>query len=162
VGVLEVVLRSLTTKFRELAPWTHAGDLSAGQWERYLDVAREVQRADPSEVERAIAEFLRERSGFGAAEDETRIFLLLRVVFDLPESVPAEQRHAFAGWVNWPPPGPDGKITLSWPITWRTGRPVIVAPYEGSEGESYAGVEEYRYLLAHFPFRDLPDHAPPA
>jgi hypothetical protein len=154
VAVLEVV--QLTASLRALAPWTHAPDLPAGEWDRYIATARDVQRADPPAVEEAIAEFLGERAGFEGAEDETRVFLLLRLVFDLPERAPADQREAYAGWVNWPPPADDGTVSLSWPIAWRDGRPALVAPYEGAEGESYAGVEEYRRLRERYPYRDLP------
>jgi hypothetical protein len=148
VAVLEVVLSAL-------APWPSAGDLSTEQWERYIEAARELQQADPGDTERTIAEFVGRRSGFDAAEDETRVFLLLRVVFDLPERAPADERRAYAGWVNWPPPDADGNVNLSWPITWETGRPALIAPYEGSEGESYAAPEEYRYLRTNFRFRAL-------
>jgi hypothetical protein len=144
---------SLTAAFRTLAPWTQADDLSSAEWDRYLSVAGEVARADPADVEPALAEFLGERSGFEAAEDETRLFLLLRVVFDLPEQAPESERRSFKGWVNWPPPDADGNVSLSWPITWDAGRPTLVAPYEGSEGRPYNAVGEYRHFLERFPFR---------
>jgi len=155
VAVLEVVLSSLTAAFRTLAPWTAADELSSAEWDRYVAVAGEVERADPTDVERALDEFLGERSGFDAAEDETRVFLLLRVVFDLPEKAAASERRPFKGWVNWPPPDPTGNVSLSWPVTWDEGRPALVAPYEGSEGRPYAAVAEYRHFLESYPFRRL-------
>ncbi len=134
MAIAEAVLASL-------APWPSAGDLSREQWQRYIEAARELQQTDPADAESAIGHFVTRRSGLEAAEDETRIFLLLRVVFDLPERAPADERRAYAGWVNWPAPDDEGNVSLSWPIAWDTGRPALVAHYEGSEGESYAAPE---------------------
>jgi hypothetical protein len=156
VAILEVVLSSLATAFRTLAPWSAAADdLSSAEWDRYVAVAGEVERADPAEVDNALDELLGDGSGFEAEDDETRLFLLLRVVFDLPETARESERRSFKGWVNWPPPDANGNVSLSWPITWEAGRPALVSPYEGSEGRPYAAVAEYRHFLASYPFRAL-------
>lgn len=149
-------MTSLVEAFATLAPWPADGDLSPQEWDRYCAVAAAVQGAEPDDVERALADFLDRRKGFEGAADETRLFLLMRVVFDLPETAPAEQRRSFKGWVNWPPPAPDGTVSLAWPLTWAGGRPALVDPYEGSEGGRYAAVEEHRHLRDRFPFRALP------
>lgn len=149
----------LVDAFGELTPWTAAPALSPAQRDRYVAVAAAVQRHEPAAVERAIGDFLSRRSGPGNSEDETRIFLLLRVVFELPEHVPADERASFKGWVNWPAPAPDGTVSLAWPIAWAADGPVVVAPYEGFEGPEYAAVEEYRHLLERHPLRALPDSA---
>ncbi len=152
---------SLSEAIAELAPWTHAGDLPGAEWRRYIDTGGQVQRAAPDEVEHAIAGVLGDSSGPDATEDETRVFLLLRVVFDLPERAPVQERDSFKGWVNWPAPAPDGTVSLAWPLHWDQDGPHLVAPYEGFEGPEYAAVEEYRHLLARFPFRPLPHAAGP-
>jgi hypothetical protein len=112
-----------------------------------------VQDADPADVDRALEAFLARASGFEGAEDETRLFLLMRVVFDLPEQAPEEERRSYKGWVNWPPPGADGTVSLAWPLTFAAGDPALVDPYEGSEGPRYAAVSEYRHLLERYGFR---------
>ena len=152
-----LVLSALTGRFRALAPWPAEGDLPPDEWERYVATAAEVQRAEPREVEEAFDEFLRERSGLEAARDETRLFLLQRVVFDLPETAPEGERRPFKGWVNWPPPDADGNVSIGWPIAWRDGRPELLAPYVGSEGRPYKAVAEYRHFLERYPLRALPD-----
>lgn len=152
-----LVLSTLTGRFRALAPWPAEGDLPPDEWERYVATAAEVQRAESPEVEEAFDEFLRERSGLEAARDETRLFLLQRVVFDLPETAPEGERRPFKGWVNWPPPDADGNVSISWPIAWRDGRPALLAPYVGSEGRPYKAVAEYRHFLERYSLRALPD-----
>lgn len=145
----------LLAAFRALPPWRYDRGFSAEDWERYAYAARLVQNSEPDRVEDALRRFLDEADGFTGAENETRLFLLLRFVFDLPESAPSEQRRTFKGWVNWPAPDAEGNVNLSWPVSWRTGEPTLISRFEGSEGPRYAAVEEYRHLLGHFPFRDL-------
>jgi hypothetical protein len=146
-------VRSLLAAFRALAPWPSDRDLSAEEWGRYADAARLVQAADPAEVERALVRFLDEASADAGNDNESRLFLLTRFVFELPERAPSAERRVFKGWVNWPEPDGEGNVNLSWPVGWRDGRPFLLARYEGSDGPRYAAVEEYRDLLSRFPFR---------
>jgi hypothetical protein len=149
----------LVDAFGTLAPWPPDGDLSPEQWDQYIAAGATVQRADPDDVERSLTDFLGQREGIEGAAAETSLFLLMRVVFDLPEKAPASERRSFKGWINWPPAAPDGTVSLAWPLSWDSGRPTLVAPYEGSEGPRSAAAEEYRYLLERYPFRGLPAEA---
>lgn len=148
-------VQSLLIMFRVLAPWHNAQDFSEEAWRRYMNAARLVQNSEPGEVELALARFLDEADGFTGVENETRLFLLMRIVFDLPDRAPADQRHIFKGWVNWPALDAEGNVNLSWPVDWQDGRPVLLTPFEGADGPCYGAVEEYRYLLTRFPFRKL-------
>ena len=148
-------VQSLLSRFRMLAPWSNAQDFFEEDWRRYTDTALLVQKSEPKDVERALARFLDEPDGFTGIKNETRLFLLMRIVFDLPDCGPTSQRSVFKGWVNWPAPDADGNVNLSWPVDWQDGRPVLLAHFEGADGPRYGAVEEYRYLLTRFPFRDL-------
>lgn len=147
-------IQGLLAAFRELPPW-RGTDLSAEDRRRSARTARHMQNSDPADAERALALFLDEAGGFTGVENETRLFLLMRFVFDLPDRVPASQRRVFKGWINWPAPDAGGIVNLSWPINWQHGQPTILAPYAGAEGPRYGAIEEYRYLLGHFPFRKI-------
>lgn len=149
-------VQSLLSIFRVLAPWSNAAAFSAEEWRRYIDAARLVQKAEPADVERALARFLDEADGFASAENETRLFLLMRILFDLPDRAPADQRRLFKGWVNWPAPDAEGNVNLSWPVGWQDDQPALLAPFEGADGPRYAAIEEHRHLRAGFPFRRLP------
>jgi hypothetical protein len=144
-----------TFDLRALAPWPPEGDLAPDEWDRYVAAAAAVQRVDPAAAEGAMDEFLRERTGLEAARDETRVFLLQRVVFDLPEEAPERERRPFKGWVNWPAPDAEGNVSIAWPITFKSGRPALIAGYEGSEGRPYDAVSEFRHFREHYPFRRL-------
>ncbi len=150
-----VTVQSLLSKFRMLAPWSNAQDFFGDDWRRYTDAVRLVQKSEPADVERALARFLDEADGFTGVENETRLFLLMRIVFDLPDCAPADYRRVFKGWVNWPAPDAEGNVNLSWPVGWQDSQPALLAHFEGADGPRYAAIEEYRYLLARFPFRKL-------
>ncbi len=146
----------LTAAFRRLAPWPHDRDLSGEEWRLYADAARLVQSSRQEDVERALILFLDEAAGAGGPDHETRLFLLMRVVFDLPDRAPAGDRRIFKGWINWPAPDAGGTISLSWPVTWGGARPSLAARFAGAEGPRYGALEEYRHLLARYSFRTLP------
>jgi hypothetical protein len=157
----DATVASLLTAFLRLAPWHYEPGLSADDLSAYEAVARLVQSSGPAEVRRALADF-QDQDPSAGIDNETRLFLLLRFVFDLPEHAPAAQRRIFWGWVNWPDPDAAGRVNLAWPLSFEGGRPVLLARFEGAEGSIHAAVEEYHDLLARFPFRNLaPPTSPP-
>jgi len=147
-------LSQLLAVFRRLPPWG-GDDPGPSGWQEYEDAARLVQRANPTELDHALAEFLNEAEGAGGAANESRLFLLSRFVFDLPSRDRVERRRVFKGWVNWPEPDPEGVVDLSWPIRFGPGGPSLLDINEGSDGPRYAAIEEYGYLRENFGWRDL-------
>lgn len=142
--------------FNALPPWAQK-DFSDSEWACYIEVARIIQKADPNIVESALNKFIVDavREEYAGYESESKVFILMRVVFDLPEEAYLENRRSFKGWANWPEPDEKGNVSLSWPVSWRTGKPKLIAPYEGSMGKPYAAGMEYRYMRDRFPFRQL-------
>jgi len=143
--------QALLPAFASLAPWPAEGDLSSDDWNRYITAAREVQATATEDVEQALTSFLDR----GEEDPETALFLLSRVVFDLPMRAPAAQRRTWKGWINWPEPDEEGMVDLSWPVRWDGSRPTLEANFAGAEGHRYAAVEEYRDLRERFAPRDL-------
>ena len=140
-----------------LRPWTDREAFGEADWRGYVDAARAVQRAEPAVVEAALDAFVAGWAGDTALNyaRDSKPFLLMRVVFDLPEAAAVGARRSFRGWVNWPAPDALGQVSLAWPLTWRGGTPALSASYEGVEGGPYDAVGEYRFLRARWPFREL-------
>jgi len=159
LGMTVVNAEDLKILFESLRPWSQPGSFSAGDWKNYIKVAGIVQETDPSTVEAALDRFIRAatREPFDGPTSESKPFLLMRVVFDLPESAPEQSRLSFKGWTNWPRADARGNVSLAWPISFRDGKPALVAPCVGSEGKPYEAAAEYRYLRDHFPYRRLDD-----
>lgn len=148
-------IQTLLASLRSLAPWGTDPDFVAEDWRNYIKAARLVQNSEPADVKRGLAVFLDEPDDLTGVENETRLFLLMRVVFDLPDCSPVDQRRVFKGWVNWPPPDAEGNVSLSWPVDWQNGRPALLAPFAGADGPRYGAIDEYCFLHAHRPFRNL-------
>jgi hypothetical protein len=149
--------RELKTMCDSLRVWSRSFDFTDADWQNYIRIAQIVQQTDPQIVETALDLFVKAavRESFRGYTSESKPFLLMRVIFDLPEAAPAEERWLYKGWTNWPQPDAQGKVNLAWPISWRSGWPKLLACYEGSEGHPYAAVAEYRHLRAAYPFRAL-------
>lgn len=153
--------QNLKTSIDSLPTWSQRGSFTREDWGNYMKIAKIVQEAEPQVVESALDQFVKEAvlEPFTGYESESKPFLLMRVVFNLPEVAPQELRMIFKGWTNWPKADAQGNVSLAWPISWRSGKPELVASYEGSEGKPYSAVAEYRYLRQHFPCRALRDLA---
>lgn len=148
---------ALVSMLRSVEPWRASRDYTVPEWDRALKVARHVQKSDPDDVRLAIRRFIPEcrRESFehftGDYEDESKVFIVLRLVFDLPAGQPSDKRICFKGWTNWPE---TEMIDLGWPVSWQQGRPRLVARWQGSNGP-YDALGEYDYLLINFRMREL-------
>lgn len=119
---------------------------------------RLVQKLPSDDVVAALREYSKRilaKKGEFSDEDESRVFLLMRVLFDLPQSAPAASRRIHKGWTNWPAPDKDDQVTMAWPISWHLRKPELVAPRAGSRGMPYDAENEYRSFLKQYLFRDL-------
>ncbi len=92
----------------------------------------------------------------GSAADGTRqlsrVYLLLRAVFDLPEWVARADARVFGGW-NHPSVGrPDQPaFRLAWPLARNAdGRLVVEGEFESYRGLPYDATAEFDYLAARF------------
>lgn len=140
-----------------LPPWADKDDFDEQVWAHYIDVARIVQGIDPDNVESILHTFIRQaiKEEFSGYESESKAFILMRVVFDIPEQAPVTERFSFKGWVNWPQPDANGQVNLAWPVSWDGGQPHLVASYAGSMGVPYAADKEYLFLRERFSYRQL-------
>ncbi len=144
----------LVELLESLPPWSDR-DFSEDQWQSYVQVAAAFAQVTPPVVEAALSEFLRRalNKKYEGFEEESKPFILMRVLFELPESVLVGERQSFKGWTNWPEPDHQGRVSVCWPVSWLQGRPQLVAPYAGSLGLPYDAVAEYRWFGDRYPLR---------
>jgi hypothetical protein len=153
----QLTKQELIEDFHSLPPWKNEGDLNEQEWARFIEVAKIVQSVSPDTVGAALGEFIKQviQKEYQGYESESKPFILMRVVFKLPEIASAEKRFSYKGWTNWPEPDENNQVNLSWPISWNNNNPKLIASYEGSMGLPYAAAAEYRFLLENFPFRQF-------
>jgi hypothetical protein len=117
-----------------------------------VSVAKVIQAANEKSVEKEIARY--ERQGW----DNGKLFLLQRVIFDLPESIPQNKTIFFNGWITVKMQNPDGTMNQAWPIKWNSGHPILIEGYLGeqdTDDKGYSALEEFRYFRTHYLMRDL-------
>jgi hypothetical protein len=176
--------RELDDLLTTISPWPPEGvpaskEYSRTNWNRLLTLAKYVKGCEPESVIKALTEY-ENRSPFRKAiidldklsdhtlpqfdanafekliGEDAKLFLLMRVVFALPEHAPSRPR--FYPWhENHTDINPDDTVNVSWPITWTNGRPELMSGDPGIQGvvDLYLPAEEYSYFLRHYPMRDL-------
>lgn len=83
------------------------------------------------------------------------LYLLLRLVFDLPLALPRDEAQVFGGWIHPSIGTPDEPFALSWPLVpLASGRRFAVQPFEGYFGKGYDAEAEHAYFDSRFPLRD--------
>lgn len=82
-----------------------------------------------------------------------RAFVLFRVIFEMPER--ASDGPSMASWLAYEGyNNADGTKNLSWPISWKDGRPRLLQEFRGLSNP-IPSLYAYIYLRASYPFRDL-------
>lgn len=147
----------LLTDLKRLKPWGTKNDFNVKDWGAYTKTAIKFQKASKDEVLRTLGRFMKfsKNANQENYEEDSKPFILMRVIFDLPQEIAVEERKSFKGWINWPLEDSNGNVDYSWPIQWDNGVPMFVSSYEGSEGKLYEAILEYEYLLNHYPFRNF-------
>jgi hypothetical protein len=87
-------------------------------------------------------------------EKASGLYLLLRLVFDLPSQYPRQLVQVFGGWLH-PSIGTESPyFDLSWPVKVEANTNVMtIERSQGYSGKGYDAIGEYDYFVAHFPLR---------
>jgi len=138
---------------RKIEAWPASTNYSAAGWSHLVGAARAFQKANPKLAEDALAEYLQEYANKPSQLpiEQGKVFLLLRVVFDLPDRV---QQTSAAGSGR-PDLSADGAANPAWPLRWEEGKPRLVAGYANAAVSRKSIRDEYAYLRYRFRYRDL-------
>lgn len=149
-------VKALVEDIKKIEPWRQSKDYSEADWAYLKQVALRVQKSKESVVETALDAFMKEVANEpynGDFESDSKPYLLMRVVFNLPEDVPATEVFSFKGWDNSMQMILGSRVNLAWPLTWKSGGPKLLARYEGSSGRPYGARAEYVFMKKKFNFR---------
>jgi hypothetical protein len=153
----------LAELFHTITPWASPLDYGSAEWAYIIGVAKTVQRTDPQVTVDAMDMFMDKVWGAEYNDGgELELFLLMRVVFELPEDAPIEDlRHVRYIGMSWEEARKGNRANLSWPISWTDGGPRIVSSPGFITGPPYNPSEEFEHLLRRYPFRDLSSYRRP-
>lgn len=101
----------------------------------------------------------------GAFEDvppASKLYLLLRLLFQVPEEHPSDDSRFFGDWIGIPAGphqrDPDNTFTnLLWPLGYEDHNLVLKASYLNYRGFPYSGLAEYDYFSSRFQLREKPE-----
>ena len=156
------VRHHLRAMLKQIEPWTASTDYSSDAWKKLISAARVYQSTKPAYVDAVLGDYFRNYPGGPdqLAADESKAYLLLRMMFDLPAAAAA--RPPLADWGGaGAHPNPDGSINLGWPLVIAEGKPRLAARRENAQG-TYPAREEYDYFRYHYHARDLSQITIPA
>jgi hypothetical protein len=139
-----------------IRPWSASGAYSDSDWERLVQVAVTFQQALPAVATEGFKIFsLQNTNNFhNDYLEDSKAFLLLRMMFDLPEHATA--RSGGPGWLtSRGEVNSDGTVNLAWPVVWNNGQPSLASGYLGYEGFSYDPKSDYLFFNSRFAKRAL-------
>jgi len=92
----------------------------------------------------------------GHPDGLSKLFLILRVIYNVPDSMPIDQAKSYGGWIK-----PVAELTgpyykISWPLaTDPQGHPIVNYLYMGYLGAPYDASSELEYFISTFGRRQL-------
>ena len=123
-----------------------------------LNTARQVQHTTtPSSLHNSLVNYeVACRGTTEYVENMSKVYLLLRVLYQLPQEANSNNAKTFGGWIH--PSTGKSIFNLSWPVAVNqspTGYSINVDKYQGFLGRGYDGAAELDYFNANFPKRNL-------
>jgi hypothetical protein len=164
----------------QIDPWPEGStDYSPKSWRHLLQAAKYVQECDPASVRVQLAHRQSASDGELSSipktqeegdkvlrlfarrlEDDGKLLLLMRVIFDIPENERTEPSIRFYAWrMRGTERNSDGTVNLAWPISWNGGNPKLISGRTSLEGVNtlYNAAGEYDYFRERYPLRALKD-----
>lgn len=124
-----------------------------------VNTARQVQNTtSPSSLRNSLVNY--ERTFAGTSEyvaQMSKIYLLLRVMYQLPQALNSNNAKTFGGWIH-PSIGTGSTYNMSWPVSATqlpAGIVVNVDKYRGFIGRGYNAAAELDYFNENFQRRNL-------
>ncbi len=164
----------LEALLKPVEPWPgFETNYSSASWDRLIEAAKIIQRSDAQAVQNVLHEFqiagsqdqILQHFTREQIADDGKLYLLMRVVFDLPEAVtmsPGQHVVISGAWMGrWVESGgqknADGTVNLAWPLKWNHGQPQLTGGYVGLQGINarYDAAAEYDYFRDHYRLRKL-------
>ena len=162
----------------DIAPWPGGKSAYSDEnWQALVVAAKFIQNCDSASVESTVREYQNRtyidkafpppKSGVdyyknigpfearNRREDDSKLLLLMRVLFDLPEHMKATGIRYF-GWESFAE-HQDGTMDMNWPIRWTEGKPELASGETRLEGvvDVYNVLGEYKYFSERYHFRNL-------
>lgn len=88
-------------------------------------------------------------------ERVVNLFLLQRLLFDVPQRYPKEEAKVFIAWEEYHSFVSENTVNMLWPFVYDNNGGLTIEEPLGNFHSIYNGTMEYRYFLYHFQFRSI-------
>ena len=110
------------------------------------------------------------KAGVSALPPASKLYILLRLLYDVPEDYPQDQAKFFGGWMSLLV-REDGSLTMGvpthaygsetvdllWPLGYQNGQLILKSNFFAYSGFPYDGIGEYDYFTSRFTLRSVDD-----
>jgi hypothetical protein len=83
-----------------------------------------------------------------------KLFVLMRIIYDLPPDLPKAENRFFAGFTG--VPITETTVDVAWPVGWRKGRIVVAGDFQDYTGEDYQALREFDWFRVRYARRMFP------
>lgn len=124
-----------------------------------VNTARQVQQTtNPSSLRNSLVNYENTFAGTGEyVAQMSKVYLLLRVMYQLPQSMNSSNAKTFGGWIH-PSIANGSTYNMSWPVSVTqspNGIMVMIDKYRGFIGRGYNAAAELDYFNTNFDRRNL-------
>jgi hypothetical protein len=135
----------------KIPAWTLGYD--SDKTERLTDIARQLSKVSTAQLRSLLSLFVQKESSI---DELSKVYLLLRVLYNLPEKADPKTVKVFGGWVLPSNNSLNVPYNLSWPIATTHNNLIIVSgTFYGYLGTPYVAVAEFDYFNQNFTKRVL-------
>ena len=153
----EIKTKSTISKMINSSPaWT----LTCGDEEgrALIQVAKSISEYSKPEIRDGIEEFIsviQNRNDY--VDQASKVYLVLRAIYDLPESIPIEQVKSYGGWVRHSTTSESTDFDLQYPLRYNPENQSLtfIGQFDGYLGAEYDALGEFDYFDSNFVLRDF-------
>ena len=153
--------KSLAAKMSMIDCWPDIStNYPTANWAKLVILAKLIQKSDSESVCSTLREYQLGQAPDSLQEirNDSKLYLLMRIVFDLPEHAPNNSNWShFGSWLTVRTEyNADGTINRAWPLIWNRGNPYLVSGCRGIQGFTrYDAADEFLYFRRKCSFRKL-------
>jgi hypothetical protein len=155
----QTAVKEIGDRLRACPAWSELTAIDRDSSRKIIEALVDISAYDLEIIRKGIAEYIsqaeRSQQGYDVAA-MSRLFILNRVLFAVPEKAPRLSVQFFGGWGG--VPSDSTHINLMWPLAYdHTGSLYLSGPYSGYFGETYLAIAEFDWLRDTFDRRQLGD-----
>ena len=142
---------ALLEKLNKAPTWTNIYKDQQELKKDLLSVLFEIAGYDTENIRNFLLEYIRNVSdvlGGMNINKMSNIFVLNRLIFNVPSKIPANKARFFGGWAG--VPHDENYVDMLWPLSFLDEHLDLVGEFRGYYGDVYDAIGEFDYFLREY------------